>query len=197
MTSPALDAWRSSRLVRLDRMLAAHPDSACSPTDPALAREWSDALVLRLAAEFQGFCRDLHDNVIVVLIGEIALHSRELSAMLATSLLAGRGLDRRSADPKTIGDDFERVGSDLWASLAARRPGAVQGWREGLNLLHRARNGVAHDDADALVAVETAGWPVQLPTVRRWRNLLDEFATALDHEIVLDISELVGRNPWE
>jgi hypothetical protein len=196
MTSPALDAWRSSRLVRLDRMLAAHPDSACSPTDPALAREWSEALVLRLAAEFQGFCRDLHDNVITVLLDEITPYNEELSVRLANGLIVGRGLDRRSADPKTIGDDFERVGPDLWASLAARRPDAVPGWREGLNLLHRARNGVAHDDRAALALVEAAGWPVRLTTVRRWRSLLDEIATAMDHEMILDTSELMGKNLW-
>ena len=63
MTSPALTTWQSSRLPRLDQLIALHPDTAGSTTDPAVAEEWTHALVLRLASEFQGFCRDLHNDL--------------------------------------------------------------------------------------------------------------------------------------
>ena len=194
MTSSALATWRSSRLDRIDRLLAAHPDSAGSTTGPAAADELTEALVVRLASEFQGFCRDLHDDAIEAVIKSLPVRSSAMYSMLMEGLISGRGLDRRSADPKTVGDDFDRLGLSLWGALAMSRPASVAAWREALVLLHRARNGVAHADHRALAAVQAAGWPVRLETVRRWRKLLDEIAEALDDAFIMEIDDLIGKN---
>jgi hypothetical protein len=196
MTSPALATWRSSRLPRLDRLLALHPDSAGSATDPAVAEVCTHALVSRLASQFQGFCRDLHDDAVNAILDAVAVSDEEMRGMLTNGLTVGRGLDRRSADPKTVDDDFARLGADQWVGLAAVRPEAVSSWREGLGALHRARNGVAHDDRDAIAAVAVAGWPVRVDTVRKWRNLLDDTAEGIDTVASKEISRLIGKNPW-
>jgi hypothetical protein len=54
--------WRKERSERLDELLHAHQ----SVGGPSRGRRWrtatlNEALLLRLAAEFQGFARDLHD----------------------------------------------------------------------------------------------------------------------------------------
>jgi hypothetical protein len=197
MTSPAFGAWRSGRLVRLDGLLAAHPNSIGSATDPAVAQEWTEALVQRLASEFQGYCRDLHDDAVEAILDTIMASYSPLRAVLMNGLILDRGLDRRSADPKTIANDFARLGLDLWVALAASHPEAVSGWREGLLLLHRARNGVSHDDRATLAAVAAAGWPMAIGSVRAWRNLVDEAAAAMDDEVSKDIAERIRENPWE
>jgi hypothetical protein len=178
-------------------MLAAHPDAAASATDPWVAQEWTGALVLRLAAEFQGYCRALHDDAIDAVLDVVTVPRGALQAVLINGLSAGRGLDRRSADPKTISDDFDRLGCDLWVSLGVRRPVVARAWREVLALLHIARNGLAHDDLGALARVEAAGWPVDIATVRNWRNVLDDIATEMNDGVGADIAELIGKIPWE
>jgi hypothetical protein len=122
MTSDALITWRSDRLRRLDRLLMAHPEAGLSLTDPAVAQEWTEAVVLRLASEFQGFCRDLHDELVRTIVGALVAPDSELVGVLMRALVDGRGLDRRGADPRTVGDDFGRLGLNLWVSLAAGWP---------------------------------------------------------------------------
>jgi hypothetical protein len=148
--------------------------------------------VLRLASEFQGFCRDRYDDFVETILEAVTEAGSPLRFMLLNGLIVGRGLDRRSADPKTIGDDFDRLSSNLWTSLELGWPGSSRVWREGLALLHRARNGVAHDDRRAIAAVEAAGWPMQIETIGKWRNLLDEVAEAVEACVNRDIAELIG-----
>ena len=63
MASRALTTWRMERSERLDELLHAHQ----SVGGPSRGRRWrtatlNEALLLRLAAEFQGFARDLHEQ---------------------------------------------------------------------------------------------------------------------------------------
>lgn len=197
MTSPALVTWRSARLGRIDRLLAAHPHSIGSTTDPALAEQLTHALVLLLASEFQGFCRDLYDNGVRVLVGAAETRNSELRLTLADGLALGRGLNRRSADAKTLGDDFLRLGLNLWPDLAASHPGSAPAWREGLAQLHRARNGVAHHDLGRIEAVHAAGWAMQIGTIRSWRKVVDEITAAMDTILSMDIAKRVGQSTFE
>ena len=109
-------------------------------------------------------------------------------------LVVGRGLDRRSADPKTIGDDFDRLGSDLWLLLSSGHPVEISAWRAALQQLHRARNGVAHDDRRVIAEVDEAGWPMNLQTVKRWRGVVDEIVVAAATTVSQDIAELMRTN---
>jgi hypothetical protein len=197
MTSPAIEAWRSCRLPRLDRLLAAHPSTAGSSTDPAVAQELTEALVLRLAAEFQGFCRDLHDDVVKAILVVVAPPTSPVRTLLLNGLTVGRGLGRRSADPKTIAEDFGRLGYDLWGLLGDGRPDSARAWREGLRLLHRMRNGLIHDDRAGISEAEAAGWPLSIDTVWAWRNLLDELASAMQDASELGNTRMVPANPKE
>jgi hypothetical protein len=197
MTSPALATWRSSRLSRLDRLLAVHPDSSGSTTDPSVAQEWTQALVLRLASEFQGYCRDLHNDVSGAIAGALAASDCRIQLMIFTGLTAGRALNRSSADPQTLATDFARLGVMLWRELTQRHPHDGPIWREILGLLHQARNGVVHDDPQRIIGVLDAGWVLEIQTVIRWRDLLDEVAVAMDDVVSSAIADLFGMIPWE
>lgn len=197
MNSPALAAWRSSRLGRLDRLLAVHPDSTGSGTDPAVAEEWTHALILRLASEFQGFCRDLHTDASKAVARALAASDEEIRLLILVGLTTDRSLNRSSADPQTLAKDFARFRITLWVALEERHPRSVPLWHEGLRYLHLARNGVVHDDLGKLASVQAEGWELKLGTVVRWRNLLDEIVTAMDDVVSTAIADLFGNIRWE
>jgi hypothetical protein len=63
MPSVSLNTWTTVRAQRIKRLRAAH--EAFGGTGPGrrwVTDELNHALILRLASEFQGFARDLHDE---------------------------------------------------------------------------------------------------------------------------------------
>jgi hypothetical protein len=83
-------------------------------------RGLNDALILRLAAEFQGFARDLHDLACDHLASWAAPTSAAVESVIRNRLREGRDLDRGNAHPGVVGKDFERFGFELWPALANR-----------------------------------------------------------------------------
>lgn len=154
MTSPALAQWRSGRLGRLDRLIAVHPESRGSATDPAVAQEWTHALVLRLASEFPGFCRDLHNEASRAVAWALPLSDERIRLLIFVGLTTDRALNRNSADPRTLAGDFSRFRVPLWVDLHQRHPWSAPAWREGLRCPQVARNGVVHDDLEKLADVQ-------------------------------------------
>jgi hypothetical protein len=74
---------------------------------------------------------------------------------------------------------------------------ALAAWRSSRlarldRLLHAARNGVVHDDLDKLAHVQAEGWAMDIASVVRWRNQLDETVTALPDVVITAIYELLG-----
>lgn len=66
VTSASLDRWRGERAQRLDELIGAH--TAVGGT--AAGRRWAtaelnQALLGRLAAQFQGFAKNLHTEVAI------------------------------------------------------------------------------------------------------------------------------------
>jgi hypothetical protein len=194
MTLPALRKWRSNRLTRLDLVLAAHPHAAGSRTDPAVAPEWTRALVLIVASEFQGFCRDLHDDAAEAIARGVVSDDRRIRDIIISGLTVNRGLNRRGADVQTLEDDFLRLGMALWPSLSKQHPIAAPVWLEALRYLHKARNGVVHDDLTSVAIAQAAGWTLQIDTVRRWRKLVNEIAEAMGCIVNQELAESFGNH---
>jgi len=85
---------------------------------PAPGRRWrtavlNEALVLRLAAEFQGFARDLHDLACDLFALWTAPLNPAVERVVRASLAEGRELDRGNAHPGSIGRDFGRFGFEV------------------------------------------------------------------------------------
>jgi hypothetical protein len=195
MTSPALTTWQSSRLPRLDQLIALHPDTAGSTTDPAVAEEWTHALVLRLTSEFQGFCRDLHDDLART-IARLLTGQDKTRLLIIDGLTRGRDLDQYSATVETLVADFDRLGIELPSKLPAH-PRAGPKWKQELLQLHWARNGVVHDDPSKIKKLKEAGVDLNFVAVVRWRNRVDALAEAMDHTADSKLSELFGIFRWE
>jgi hypothetical protein len=197
MSSAALDSWRTVRTSRLDRLQAAHGAiGGAGPGRRWVTEELNHAMILRLASEFQGFARDLHDETADTLVARLAPTDLRLRSAISVPYFAYRRLDRGNAEPGNLSQDFSLFGFELWPGLRQSYPQRAPQWHSKLVLLNQARNGVAHDDDDRLRPVVEAGWPLTLSSVRRWRRALDGLAKGMDHVVGMQFSALYGRQPW-
>ncbi|MFF3090661.1 hypothetical protein [Streptomyces nojiriensis] len=154
---------------------------------------WS--ITLRLAGEFQGFSRDLHDEASDILCDPIT--SPTLQAILRSGLSRGRKLDRGNAQPSALGSDFASLGLGLWPALktADKRAGK---WQDELETLNTARNAIAHDDQSEFLKLKKKGkLPITLTTVRTWQRAVDGLAVTMDDVVGDYLGEFAGGNrPW-
>lgn len=185
MTSGALTDWSGVRVPRLNELYDAH--ASVEGTGPG--RRWRTTqlnrmLVMALAAEFQGFVRDLHDEGTEILLDRIGTvtgeeRAKALSRTIKPLLLAGRRIDKGNPDPSAIGEDFGRFGLNWWTAMTEhdeRTPGR----QAHLRLLIVARNGIAHADDTKLDILREQGYPITLRTVRRWQRSIGALATTMD-----------------
>ncbi|MGQ0464789.1 MAG: hypothetical protein ACT4QG_05670 [Sporichthyaceae bacterium] len=189
MSSNALDDWSGARAAGLDRLLLAHRAVAgAGPGRRWITVELNHALIVRLASEFQGFCRELHDETAEALLAAKVPTDREFASVVAFLLGTGRRLDRGNASWGNVCDDFARFGLSLADLLRARQPSRYPAWTRTMDRLNAARNAIAHDDRAGLVqcaAVEA----LTLETFRRWRRNLDAIARAMDAVIGAYLTE--------
>jgi hypothetical protein len=197
MVSTALTQWRSARACRLDRLLSAHVAVGGSGAGRRWAtEELNHALVLRLASEFQGFCRDLHNDAVEVILAGSAAGNLPLQQALRAAHTTTRRLDRGNADSDGLRKDFSLFGMNLWSALTVSYPAKSTEWRRKLELLNETRNGLAHDDGTRLVKMRAAGWSPTLASVRRWRAALDGLATGMDHVTGEHLRRILGVAHW-
>lgn len=196
MTSQALVTWTTNRLERLKRLERAHAAvSGAAPGRRWETDELNQAILLRLAAEFQGFCRDLHDESVDTFVRSMEVPD-DHGGIVSVQFKSNRRLDAGNATPGGIGSDFARFGLRLWPGLTARNPTRASIWNERLTLLNMARNGIAHDDWRQLESIRASGWPLTLSTARTWRSSLDGLAKAMDNECKQYLANWVGWVPW-
>lgn len=197
MVSTALTDWRSTRADRLDRLFKAH----AAVGGQGRGRRWeteelNHSILLRLASEFQGFCRDLHDDSGDVIAAYLTAGNSHLLKLLQTEFRWNRKLDFGNASPGAIGADFLRLGVRLWDGIYVRYPTKGHTWNQGLMVLNTARNCIAHDDSGKLANVHASGWTLTLASARRWRRLLDRMAGAMDNVCADHLQSLTGKTPW-
>ncbi len=156
----------------------------------------NEALVLRLAAEFQGFASDLHDAACDVFAAWTVQGNPAVEHVVRSRLREGRDLDRGNAHPGSIGKDFGRFGFEVWPALALRDSSSSR-HNQSLDRLNAARNALAHADEAAMAALRSEGFPLVLRTYQRWRHDLDALAGNLDAEVGAQLARLFGRpSPW-
>lgn len=186
--SSALTSWREERSDRLDELLDAHARVG----GDGRGRRWrtsqlNRSLMLLLAAEFQGFARELHEDGSTTFALWAAGGNEPLERVIKARLTDGRQLDRGNAHPGSLGSDFGRLGMSLWPGMAARAPGT--GSRQAdLGNLNEARNAIAHADETKLLALRAAGYAPTLATFKRTRRSLDELAGTLDSAVAAYLS---------
>lgn len=181
MSRTALERWRSERVSRMGDLYALYRDvSAATGAASSAVEQLRLMLVVALAAEWQGFARDLYDNAVDRVTAAIAECGREpLTWLLQVALTQRRRLERGNADQSALSDDFRRLGlSDLWARLDQRSAGyRLHGV---LADVMAARNAVAHGSEAQLEALEAGGVTIDADAVHGWQVDLGELAAHLD-----------------
>jgi hypothetical protein len=189
--------WEAARANRLDELESAHQLMRGS----AVGRQWRTealnvALMLRLAAEFQGFVRDLHDLSSDTLAGWSSPSQPAVQNVIRTSFRSNREIDRGNAKADALSRDFGRFGFKLWDELPKRTLRAAD-LKGSLERLNKARNGLAHADETKLAELRSEGYPIILDTFRKWRRHLQLLATHLDAELSAQLGTLFGvSDPW-
>lgn len=197
MPSMALASWRTDRQQRLDELIAAHQTvGGVGPGRRWRTRELNWALTLRLAGEFQGFARHLHDLAVDHFVGKVSGGNPRLAIVLEKRLKTNRQLDRGNAQPGSLGSDFALLELTLWPALQ-QADARASGWNESLERLNTARNAIAHVDQPTLDQLRRDGHPVTLAAVRGWRRDLDRLATTMDDVVSDYLDRLLGMGrPW-
>lgn len=108
MPSKALMEWQSTGLPRLDELEKIHTKA----TGPKPGRRWETtqlnrSLFVALVAQFQTYCRGLHDEAVDIHLAEANGHQAEL---LRTLMTGGRQLDTRTPRTDHLGADFSKLG---------------------------------------------------------------------------------------
>jgi hypothetical protein len=141
-----------------------------------------------LSAQFQGFCRELHDECVSLLVqwGTPAA----LQSAFEKALVLNRKLDTGNPNPGNIGSDFNRLGVTFWDrvhALDARNASRLR-QLEGLN---DWRNAIAHQQPSM-----PAWKPLHLHHVREWRRACENLALGFDEVMRSYIESITGTSPW-
>ncbi len=182
--------WATERAGRLDELEGAHAAVGGSgPGWRVATRQINHGYAVLLAAEFQGFCRDLHTEAAEGFAAGVPV-SHRLIALKA--LVGGRQLDRGNATPTTIRADFDRFRFDVWSAVDLVTDGRAL--RRRLDELNAWRNAVAHSDFDPARLGGTI--LLRLDRVRRWRANCHWLARVLDRVAAAELHRQVGARPW-
>lgn len=195
MASLALRNWTGTCLPRLDELEQIHQDA--TGTKPG--RRWGTnqlnrSLFVALMAQFQVFCRDLHDEA-------VAIHVRHANpsqaAVLRTLLTQGRKLETGNPRTDTLGGDFGRLGFRIIEAVRAVDQRASDDL-DRLDLLADFRNAVVHGNETEIEAWSSAGEISATKTVYlRHRRSMERLAGTLDAVVGEKMADELGlAAPW-
>ena len=116
--SNAKDIWDTVCADRLDQLERAHANIRGG----GRGRQWytgqlNRSLIVALVAQFQVYCRDLHDEAIDVYLAQANPYQ---AGVLETLLKQDRKLDRQNPRRSSLGSDFGRLGFDFIGSVRGR-----------------------------------------------------------------------------
>lgn len=118
MASDALTEWNGSRRRRI-KLIWEFRDKAPLPWQE---RQADMLLITRMAAEFQGFARDLHGEAAEFLTLGATSGNQALASVLRVGIAAGRTLNSRNATSGTLATDFSRIGMIFWPAIKTQDP---------------------------------------------------------------------------
>ena len=178
--SSALHRWNGDRCKALDSLESAHTAVTGGRRGRQYATEHLNlALFVSLAAEFQGFCRDLHDEAAEAIACQVGTSGDQIVVLFQSALTRARNLDKGNAQPSSLGSDFYILDIPLWSDLEVRYPKRKGQWHTTLSRLNAARNAIAHRNDDQLAKVKLVR-PLNLRTFRAWRSSLNGAAAGFD-----------------
>jgi RiboL-PSP-HEPN len=193
MPSTSYGEWRSTRARALDEIARGH--AAVSGTRRGRrfnTQQFNRAYAVMLAAQFQGFCRNLHSECVDHLIRMIP-SPLAVRPLVRDEFTRDRQLGRGNAQPSSLGADFRRLGIDLWDEMKSYDP-QTSALMKLLEELIQWRNAIAHQDFDPR---KFGGMTIlRLDRVRRWRRACERLARSLDEVMRRHMQNLTGSSPW-
>lgn len=193
MTSNALAEWSGTRR----RKLQLQQDIRKTAQLPWQEKQADGVMVVRLAAEFQGFARDLHDEAIEFMVTTVAGSNSDLLSALRVGMAANRTLGRNNANADTLEKDFYRLGMLFWGAINRAYPRRGHNWRQQLNKLVEMRNCLAHEDVAKQLKLQSEGYSLTESRVKDWQRDLDLLAEAMDDVVGAYLSRLLRvPRPW-
>jgi hypothetical protein len=185
MASISLRDWQGVRSARISRLVRAHAlvGGHYARRPPTL--ELKHAIVMRMASEFQGFCKDLHDEAAEAIAAALAPGDQKQQELIEFACTEDRRLNSGNARPEVLRQDFGRLQVDMW-------PGLTQNF----GVQAQARNCLAHDDTGKLSHLQSGGWPITMVTIRDWRKSLDALATGMDVVVSERLALRLYYRPW-
>jgi hypothetical protein len=191
MPSNAWNTWNTARASELDEIESAHRSVGGTGRGRRYATEQiNHAYAVLLAAQFQGFCRDLHSECADLIVR--ATTSPVLRPVIGGALLLNRSLERGNANPGSIGADFNRFGLTFWTVVDADHA-LNQNRRRALEELNTWRNAIAHQDFNP---VQLGGVTLRLRRVQGWRSACEGLARSFDNVMFARLQTLTGQAPW-
>lgn len=192
--SAALVRWNTDRCAVLDSLEAIHARMTGRKRGRQHATEhFNLALFVSLAAEFQGFCRDLHDDTAIHIASSIDPGPQ--TPVVLNSFVRARKLDVGNASAGALGTDFGNLGMTFWPDIRARHPAMGTKWHTTIEDLNTVRNAVVHSDQAKLVEAKKKQ-TLHLATFRRWRSSLHGFTSGADRVVDAYLQDLTGTG-WQ
>lgn len=147
MPSFSYREWQTTRARALDEIAQGHAAVGGTRRGRRFnTQQLNRAYAVMLAAQFQGFCRDLHSECVDHLVRMIS-SPPAIPLLVRSELTSHRQLDRGNAQPGSLGADFKRLGINLWDETKAYRPRSSR-WMNTLDEMNQWRNAIAHQDFD-------------------------------------------------
>jgi hypothetical protein len=199
MASKALTKWHTVRHQELDELLHAHAKiGGGGPGRRYTTEQLNFAYLVAVAAQFQGFCRDLHSEA----VGAFAAAApTTLSTILYSTLTKNRSLDKGNANGGTIADDFGRLGMTSFWDLVAVDGGPVltAKRRDRMEQMNMWRNAIAHNNFEQYQSkvdkLDNHLRP-RLVEGRKCRTACDKLAVQMASAVGTFLHQVAGKPPW-
>ena len=158
-------------------------------------QQLNNALVLALAAEYQGFLRDLHDEAVQAIVRH-AVSDLPMRDLIGAGLRRSRELDAQTPREERVSRGFARIGmDDLWDRIKSSLPKRGRHWVVEYRRLLNARNAIAHADEARLAQIRQEGCKIDLAQIRAWRNALNGLARVTNLAVQEYLEEQTGHTP--
>lgn len=194
MPSRALLTWNEASSQRLDELFAAHVSVGGSARGRRFAtQELNAAIVVQVAAHFQGFCRDLHSEAADAVVGSAPV---AFQAILRRWYSYKRGLDSGNAQASNIYEDFRRFDFEI-KDVAEAQGARTRRRMTRLEQLNTWRNAIAHRSplTQGHRAIVGSTKPT-LAWARTWRSACHGLAHTFDAVVGIQVEKITGAPPW-
>lgn len=195
MQSAALTRWRTEGLARLGELEGVHANLVGT----GAGRKWGTtqlnrSLFLALVAQFQSYCRDLHDEAATVHVDAAIAGQKQTLRLL---IRQGRRLDTHNPRRSVLGHDFSRLGFSLLDDLKATGRATVERL-ERLDALVDYRNAIGHGDESRITTLEASGGvKATKKSYLEHRRSLEALAGTIDETVAAGLARVLGTAaPW-